>query len=316
MAPTVSVLIPTYNRSGLIVNALESVLAQTYKDYEVIVVDDGSTDDTTQKLQPYRERIRYVYQENRGVSAALNKGINVARGKWLSVLASDDVWLATKLERQFQALHTLGNGFGACFTDCTYHGDPTLSLSAFQQAGLRSRTEFSALDDPVKYVLARYPAIYVQSLLVQRSLLEELEGFDETMVVAEDTDLLFRLTFKTRLCFAAAPLVRIDRTPDRPVGLMEIFSNRDDRGFACMERMWKKWLTLPELEDLETRQYIRESMRHMYYNWAIARLYQLRLMGALGKMNDLRAMGEDSVTIAETLGARAARKLRRLVRGQ
>jgi len=313
MAPSVSVLIPTYNRSGLIVNALESVLAQTYNDYEIIVVDDGSTDATMQKLQPYRERIRYVYQENRGVSAALNKGIDIARGEWISVLASDDIWHATKLERQLHALHKLGSEFGACFTDCMYHGDPTLNLSAFEQAGLRSQSEFSALEDPVKYVLARYPAIYVQSLLVQRSLLEELEGFDETMVVAEDTDLLFRLTFKTKICFAAAPLVTIDRTPDRSVGLMEIFSNRDDRGFACRVHMWKKWLTLPELKDLETRNYIRESMRHMYYSWVIARLYQLRFLGALGKINDLKAMGEDSSMIAKMLGTRAARRLRTLV---
>lgn len=316
MAPTVSVLIPTYNRSCLVTKAIESVLAQTFTDYEIIIVDDGSTDDTLKQLKPYQDRIRYVYQENRGVSAALNKGISVARGKWLSVLASDDLWLPTKLERQFEALKTLGNEFGACFTDCLFQGDPEIRLSAFEQAGLNSKSEFSALEDPVKYVLARYAAIYVQSLLVKRSLLEEIEGFDESMVVAEDTDLLFRLTFKTRLCFTVAPLVLIDRTPNRPVGLMEVFTKKDDRGFASTVHMWKKWLNLPELEDLQTRLFIFDTLRHQYYNWTISRLYQLRPMGALEKMSDIRALGEDSATIAATLGARAAGKLRRIFRGQ
>jgi len=316
MGPTVSVLIPTYNRSRLVVNALESIFSQTYDDYEIIVVDDGSTDDTVRTLKPYGERIRYVYQENLGVSAALNTGIRVARGKWLSVLASDDVWLSAKLERQFQALTTLGNDFGACFTDCIYDGDPALTLSAFQHAGLQSVNEFGALEDPVRYVLARHPAIWVQSLLVQRHLLEELEGFDEKMVVAEDTDLLFRLTFKTKLCFVAAPLVRIDRTPNRAVGLMEAFSKRTDVAFACREYMWKKWLALPELVDPETRLCILDSLRQMYYDWTVTRLRQLRVLGAVQKMNDLKAFGEANATIAAKLGARAARQLGRIVHGR
>jgi glycosyltransferase involved in cell wall biosynthesis len=315
MAPTVSVVIPTYNRSRLVTKAVESVFAQTYTDYEIIVVDDGSTDDTVEQLKPYGERIRYVYQENRGVSAALNKGISMAGGKWVSVLASDDLWLASKLERQFQVLTALGNGFGACFTDCIYQGDPELRLSAFEQAGLSSSCEFSELEDPLKFVLGQYPALYVQSLLVQRSLLEELEGFDEGMVVAEDTDLLFRLTFKTRLCFTTAPLVIVDRTPNRSVGLLEVFTNRDDRGFASTVHMWHKWLNLPEL-DLQTRLLILNTLRHQYYNWTIVKLYQLRPFGALEKMHDIRALGEDNATIAATLGARAAGKLRRIFCGQ
>ena len=76
--PTVSVVIPTYNRGALLINAMESVLKQTYTDYELIVIDDGSTDDTSKRLQPYMERIRYYYQDNRGASAAQNAGVRVA----------------------------------------------------------------------------------------------------------------------------------------------------------------------------------------------------------------------------------------------
>ena len=109
--PTVSVIIPTFNRSKLVINAIRSVLRQTYRDYELIVVDDGSTDDTPEALKPYMDRIRYVHQPNLGASAAQNRGGQLARGKWISILASDDVWLPTKLEAQLKAVASLGKDF-------------------------------------------------------------------------------------------------------------------------------------------------------------------------------------------------------------
>ena len=81
--PAVSVIVPTFNRSKLVVNAIQSVLCQTYQDYEIIVVDDGSTDDTEEALTPYMDRIQYVYQANLGASAAQNRGVQLARGKWI-----------------------------------------------------------------------------------------------------------------------------------------------------------------------------------------------------------------------------------------
>jgi glycosyltransferase involved in cell wall biosynthesis len=113
------------------------VLRQTYTDYELIVIDDGSTDDTRDRLKPYMGRIRYFYQDNRGASAAQNKGIELAIGKWVSILASDDVWLPTKLERQFETLATLGSEFGACFTNCNYSGNPDMSLTVFEEGRLK-----------------------------------------------------------------------------------------------------------------------------------------------------------------------------------
>src|SRR5262245_39849002 len=134
--PTVSVIIPTFNRSKLVVNAIRSVLCQTNRDYEIIVVDDGSTDNTAQALTPYMDRIRYVSQANLGTSAAKNSGLQLARGKWISILDSDDCWLPTKLEAQLNALATLGKDFGASFTNCEYVGNTDLVPSAFEQAGL------------------------------------------------------------------------------------------------------------------------------------------------------------------------------------
>ena len=209
--------------------------AQTYRDYEIIVVDDGSTDDTPEALKPYMDRIRYVHQTNLGASAAQNRGIELARGKWIAILASDDLWLPTKLEAQLKVVATLGNDFGACFTDCEFFGNTPVLPSAFEQAGLHNDLSFGPLEEPFKVILARHPAIYVQSLLLLRSLIEYPNGFDERLVVAEDTDLLFRLAFKTKFCFVNECLVRIDRTPSREVGLMELFSRNDDRAFGARE---------------------------------------------------------------------------------
>lgn len=314
MPPSVSVIIPTFNRSRLLINAVESVLAQTYADYELIVVDDGSTDDTARILGPYMGRVRYVYQENRGASGAQNHGIELATGRWISILASDDVWLPTKLERQVHALTTLGDGFGACFTDCTYAGDPTLTASAFEQAGFNPRSDFGPLDDPVTHVLAKHPVIWVQSLLVHRRLIEELGGFDEALLVTEDTDLLFRLAFKTRFCFVSAPLVRIDRTPSRP-RLMGLLLEESEEVLTCIEHRYRKWLDLPEVVDVRTRRHIEESLRTLYYDWAIACLYQRRLGAALSKTAGVRVLGHGYIRIAATLMSRAMRKLRSRLAG-
>src|SRR5262245_9212309 len=140
--PTVSVIIPTFNRSKLVVNAIESVLCQTYRDYEIIVVDDGSTDNTAEALTPYMDRTRYVFQANLGTSAAKNTGLRLARGKWISILDSDDFWLPTKLEAQLKALAILGKEFGACFTNCDFFGNTHVIPSAFEQAGWEEKLAF------------------------------------------------------------------------------------------------------------------------------------------------------------------------------
>src|SRR6056297_2743784 len=96
----ISVIIPTYNRGHIITRAIDSALRQTYRDFEIIVIDDGSTDNTRTVLEPYQDQIKYFYQENRGVTEARNKGIKESYGEFIAFLDSDDYWLPEKLEMQ------------------------------------------------------------------------------------------------------------------------------------------------------------------------------------------------------------------------
>src|SRR6056297_1237246 len=101
--PKISVVIPTYNRAKFITTAINSVLDQTYRDFEIIVVDDGSTDQTQEKLESYGGRItNHSYTPNRGVSYARNRGIELARGEYIAFLDSDDYWKPEKLQKQFE----------------------------------------------------------------------------------------------------------------------------------------------------------------------------------------------------------------------
>src|SRR5690349_6815335 len=128
MAQTLfSVIIPTFNRVSLLPNAIDSVLAQTYSELEIIVADDGSTDGTADLVREYRERfgdkIKYFWQENHGKSVALNNALRRVKGRFVGLLDSDDAWLPEKLEYQLDAIQKAGYEC-VCFTDANYVNNP------------------------------------------------------------------------------------------------------------------------------------------------------------------------------------------------
>src|SRR5580692_1260134 len=121
MNPKVSVVIPTYNRATKVPVGIKSVLAQTFSDLEVIVVDDGSSDGTGQILSDiFGDRIRYIAQPNQGASVARNRGVEEARGEWVAFLDSDDIWEKDKLEWQFKALEQFSPQCAGCYTDVRF----------------------------------------------------------------------------------------------------------------------------------------------------------------------------------------------------
>ncbi|MCK5478567.1 MAG: glycosyltransferase family 2 protein, partial [Methylococcales bacterium] len=111
-----SIVIPTFNRCRLLKRALTSVYKQTYSEYEIIVIDDGSTDGTAEMVQKWFPDVRYFYQSNKGVSASRNKGLEMAIGGWIAFLDSDDEWLPQKLEKQIELLKSTPD-YKICHTE-------------------------------------------------------------------------------------------------------------------------------------------------------------------------------------------------------
>src|ERR1043165_285078 len=114
--PTISVVMPVYNGENYLRSAIESVLSQTFQDFEVIVVDDGSKDSTPAIAQSYADRVRYVRQENAGVAAAVNHGISLARGRYFAWLSHDDLYAPDKLSAPLRTMQNI-DGPGVCYTD-------------------------------------------------------------------------------------------------------------------------------------------------------------------------------------------------------
>ena len=213
--PRVTVAIPTHNRADLVVEALDSVLAQEYADREVVVVDNGSTDETEQRLTPYLDRIHYVRQENRGRAGSRNRALAEASGEFVAFLDSDDLWLPGKLERQVAALDAmpdvgLVHGHVEVIDES---GRPLPSLTAAH------RSIFATVHrDEASYAQYALTCMCLTStIMVRRTLLERLGGYD-TSLELEDLDLYLRIAAISRIHFLdGLPLARY-RSHDNQTG--------------------------------------------------------------------------------------------------
>lgn len=188
----VSVVIPTYNRASIVSMAIDSVLAQTYRDLEVIVVDDGSTDETPALLAAYGDRIRVLRQENAGPAIARNRGIAAARGELVAFLDSDDTWLPRKLERQVALLDRVGDAVPCCLCNCQVQYQDGSTTSTFTIADTIPSCAEGVWLNPAAVLLTRF-VLFNQAVLIRRSALEQAGAFDEKLRFAEDYDLPLRL---------------------------------------------------------------------------------------------------------------------------
>jgi glycosyltransferase involved in cell wall biosynthesis len=193
--PLVSVVIPTYNRASLIPAAIESVLGQTYKNIELIIVDDGSSDNTQEVLAGYGDRIRVVLQENAGPAIARNRGIAISKGDIIAFLDSDDQWLPTKLERQVESLRVAGPEVTCSLCNCTVYYANGKQTSTFAIADMAPTCETGIWLNPVEVLLNRF-VMFNQAVAIRREVLERVGYFDETLRFGEDYDLPFRLAME------------------------------------------------------------------------------------------------------------------------
>ena len=195
--PTVTVVIPTNNRKGLLPRALASVARQIRLPEEVIVVDDGSTDDTEGLIRQQFPEVRYLQQENRGVSAARNRGIREAKGEWVAFLDSDDEWLPEKLDRQLDALRE-DSEFLLC------HTNEIWIRRGKRVNPMKKHTKFGGFIFKNCLPLC---VISPSSVLVHCSLFERVGLFDESLPACEDYDLWLRITSILPVLYLEEPLI-------------------------------------------------------------------------------------------------------------
>ncbi|MBR8838295.1 MAG: glycosyltransferase [Stigonema ocellatum SAG 48.90 = DSM 106950] len=202
--PTVSVIISTYKRANLVSQAIESVLAQTYTDYEIIVVNDGSPDNTKEVLDQFGDHITAIHQENQGVSAARNAGIRAAQGQYIAFLDDDDLWLPNKLEKQIACLES-NPKIGLVYSD----------MFCFDENGVFPHTWAKANPTPPIqecWILFVRNFIPTPSVVVRQECLDKVGLFDETLTTCEDYDLWLRIIEKWSVHFLNEPLVRYRRS--------------------------------------------------------------------------------------------------------
>ena len=192
--PKASVIIPTHNRARVVGEAIESVLAQTYADLEIIVVDDGSTDDTSAVVESYVARhpthVTYLWQENAGAPAARNTGIGAATGEYVAFLDSDDLYLPRRLEVGIDVLE--GNPpAGASYVDAQ-----TVDAEGHVLIASRIAKFGGPASGWILPALLRGDLIQTNTITIRRDVLLEVGGFDNTLWSGQDTDLWWRLAKK------------------------------------------------------------------------------------------------------------------------
>ena len=204
----ISVIIPTYNRAHLIAKAISSVLDQTYHDFELIVVDDGSTDNTMEVINGFNDpRIRYIrHDKNKGAAAARNTGIKAAIGSYIAFQDSDDEWLPDKLEKQLQAFNDASPKVGVVYSGVwrivegnkiIYTGYPDKKKE----------------DGDLHYSLLKKGTIYLQSAMIKKECFDKAGMFDEEIPAAEDWELWIRISKYYHFKYVKEPLTQIYYTP-------------------------------------------------------------------------------------------------------
>jgi glycosyltransferase involved in cell wall biosynthesis len=196
-SPLVSVIVPTHNRSSFVLEAVDSVFKQTFKDFELIVVDDGSTDGTEKALTQYQGRFIYHLQGNQGVSAARNRGIQTARGKWIAFLDDDDLWLPEKLETQTHF----------------FSQNPKAMICQTEEIWIRNDRRVNPRKRHQKFsgdIFA--PSLLLclvspSAVMIKRELFEQVGCFDETLPACEDYDLWLRISTQFPIFLIDRPLV-------------------------------------------------------------------------------------------------------------
>jgi glycosyltransferase involved in cell wall biosynthesis len=194
----ISVIITTYNRLNFLKTAIKSVLSQSYKDYELIVVDDGSNDGTEEYIKKHHQNhIKFIYQNNSGISSARNTGLKYAKGTYIAFLDADDQWKKNKLQIQYNEIIK----------------NPNIALNYTDEIWLRNDKFLNQKNIHRKYsgwIFSKCLPLCIispSSALIKKNIFDDIGYFDETMEVCEDYDLWLRITLKYPVQFIEKKLI-------------------------------------------------------------------------------------------------------------
>ena len=277
MSSLVSTIIPTYNRLADVTLAVRSARAQTHAAQEIIVIDDGSTDGTSDALRAeHGDAVQILRTERLGVSGARNRGMAAARGDYIAFLDSDDDWAPAKLEKQVAFLEARPD-FGMVLTDVVQ-----MDRDRREYDVLRRRSAIPEDGDVLRHVL-RQPALAPSSALLRRGVYDELGGFDTNLPTAEDIDFHLRIALRFKIGVIAEPLTRAMRGHD---------------GLSALGRTYADYLYVMERYLLDHRHEIAAEDRR-----AALREASLRNMRGLlvsGHVRDGLALGARLATKSRT----------------
>jgi glycosyltransferase involved in cell wall biosynthesis len=294
--PFASVVIPTYNRTHPTIAAIESVLAQTYRNFEIIVVDDGSTDDSSGVVEQFvREKsngieIQYVSQANQGSSVARNTGIEKARGDYIAFLDSDDAWFPEKLERQVGALEQLKDECGACFTDSRCMNSRGMDIDSFHQFGIKYAHPVGIDRGAAESIARAFCGFWISTLVARTDMIRRIGGFNPKISFCEDRDLYFRLSLDSPLAYVNAPLARIDRNATPPGSGCRPWDKVEIR-LRGQQRMYEGWLTLGGALPPDVRKTVLEDLRAVHCDWANVHLENDRYDKARSEVSKAASYG-------------------------
>jgi glycosyltransferase involved in cell wall biosynthesis len=259
----VAVVIPCYNSASCLARALDSVFTQTYRDYRIYVIDDGSTDDTEAVLRSYADRTVCVRQNHAGQGAARNHGIRLSNSAFVAFLDADDEWLPNKLERSIEILRRDAR-IGLVYSDCSTSGTGPFAGSHFARIGTPAsgRVFVQMLD---------HCNVFTPTVVVRRECLEDVGPFNETLAVGEDLNMWLRIAARWEFAVAMEVLAIRHRRP----GSLSQTTSVDRALSSSLAAVEDIVHTCPHLLAHERRE-LRKSIANRHYEYGS---YLLRIGG-------------------------------------
>lgn len=257
----ISAVIPTYNREQLIGRAIRSALAQKYPALEIIVVDDGSSDNTSRQVQEFGDKVIYVFQPNSGVSAARNLGVERSRGDWVAFLDSDDAWEPFHLSRMADAI-TETNGTAALYFSDLQHPESQGGSRLWERCRFQIAEKWQLSSNASEWAMMTIQPMMLQASVILKSAYKRVGGLPEQFRTREDTFLFHKLALEHTIC-AVAGCGTVMYADDN-IRLSDVYSSDSSKMFDRASVLMYKELCEMTLSEQRHHKFFARSLSEAY----------------------------------------------------